>query len=181
MGEYPGDALTLCMVHHLEEAEGLQELARSDSEVSRAVADFAQRHNHQDSLRGQPFHNCLVQTAVDEEVAEEKIDWWAWWKSVVEVEHIESAPIPNPRPSRQLLCQPNCDGGYVDSPIIHAPLGEPNRSSASTAGKFEGMPGRRHEIFYRGKKWREGWVIEHRRQAADGIPFVPMLTVCHAH
>jgi hypothetical protein len=37
----------------------------------------------------------LVQAAVDEEVAEEKIDRWARWKSVVEVEHIEPAPIPN--------------------------------------------------------------------------------------
>lgn len=169
------------MVHHLKGAEGLQELTRSDSEVSRAVADFAQRHNHQDSPRGQPFCNCVVKAAVDEEVTEEKIDRWARWKSVVEVEHIESAPIPNARPSRQLSCQTNCDGGYVDSPVVHAPLGQPNRSSASATGKFEGMPGRRHEMFNRGKKWRQGWVIEQRRQPAGGIPLVPMLTVSHAH
>lgn len=98
------------MVHQLEGAEGVQELARSDSEVSRAVADFAQRHNHQHSLRGQPFHNCLVQTAIDEEVTEVKIDRWARWKSVVEAKHLEPAPIPNARPSRKPLCQPNCDG-----------------------------------------------------------------------
>jgi hypothetical protein len=114
-------------------------------------------------------------------VAEEKINRWARWKSSVEVEHIEPATIPYARPSRQLSCQPNCDGGHVDSPVVHAPLGEPNRSSASAACKFEDMPGRRHEMFNRDKKWRKRRVIEHRRQAAGGIPLVPMLTVCHAH
>ena len=76
------------MIHPLEGAEGVQELAWSDSEVSRAVTDFAQRHNHQDSAGSQSIHHCVVKAAVKEEVAEEKIDWWAWWKSVGRSGHL---------------------------------------------------------------------------------------------
>jgi hypothetical protein len=36
-------------------------------------------------------------------------------------------------------------------------------------------------VFNRSKKWSKRWIIEHRRQPPSGIPFVPMLTVCHAH
>lgn len=92
-GQDPRHALSLALVKYFEFSEGVTQLTRADSELSRTDTDLALNCYRQQAPRSKPFHHGMVKSLVSKQVTEKEIHGRTLGKAVVEIDDVEVATV----------------------------------------------------------------------------------------
>ena len=101
-------------------------------------ANFAQAGNGEQTTRRQPVDQLSIQPWFPVHVTDDQIHGWPRRQTIIEIPHLEPAPVGNTTPNGQLAGQIDGDRRDIDTEHVHPAKGEPHRQLAAPSRRFPG-------------------------------------------
>lgn len=179
-GEEPGHAVAFAGGQHFKRREGPKQLARLGSEPTGLGAHLAEHGDGQQAPRHQALDDGPVEPGIAEAMAQDHVDWWSSWESVVEVDHVESAPIADAMAFGELATLSNGDRRDIQRPDLQPPLGQPHCAGAPAARDLERTTLGGEQVLMGGEGPR-GLDRSARPWLGAGMPLVPTGAILLGH